>query len=214
LSFSKVDALLSHLTWCHAILSSGQEVSCGQEGCPRKFTCFKSLRQYLSRHTNEMVESDNSGPAVFSSAECFSSTESFIRLLKRNPKTSGLDFSNRNLSVDERKKVVAVGTSKLMETDSAYPSRAAKLRLAQLLSEVSGLPSVVFFDPVSHRGYIAKKLENLRTKLSPSKRLFSWKKRKTVCEEESAGVTNAVICENSVEGCPRGMSGCSLCRGV
>jgi hypothetical protein len=62
LSFSKVDALLSHLTWCHAILSSGQEVSCGQEGCPRKFTCFKSLRQHLSRHTNEMVESDNSGP--------------------------------------------------------------------------------------------------------------------------------------------------------
>jgi hypothetical protein len=152
--------------------------------------------------------------AVFSSAECFSSTESFIRLLKRNPKTGGIDFSNRNLSVDERKKVVAVGTSKLMETDSAYPSRAAKLRLAQLLSEVSGLPSVVFFDPVSHRGYIAKKLENLRVKLSPSKRLYSWKKRKTVCEEESADVTNAVVCENSVEGCPRGMSGCSLCRGV
>lgn len=147
------------------------------------------------------------------SADCFSSVENFVQYLKRNPKTSHIDFAGRHLSVDDRKKVVSVGTSKLMETNSAYPSREAKIRLAKLMSDVTGLPSGVFYDPVSHRGFIAKKLENLRVKISPSKRQYTWKRKSTVNAINSSEVTNETSTSNSLQGCPRGKNGCSLCTG-
>ena len=64
LSFFNVDSLLSHLTWCYSVLPSGHRdfLWTGGLGCPRKFTCFKSLRQHLSRHANEVAECEIPGP--------------------------------------------------------------------------------------------------------------------------------------------------------
>lgn len=47
------DQFLTHLRRFHSIESTGQEVRCGQNGCPRRFTCFKPLRHHLAQHVND-----------------------------------------------------------------------------------------------------------------------------------------------------------------
>jgi hypothetical protein len=128
---------------------------------------------------------------------------------------------------------VAVATSKLAELESPYPSTDSKVRLARLLSDITGLPPASLFDSVTHRGYVSKFLENLRRKMSPSKRKFTWRKKlqletgvagssgtrhKTVQKDAEHGV----ICDENTNGnvstssvcCPRGVPACNLCEGM
>lgn len=153
----------------------------------------------------------------------FSRTEDLIEYLKSHPKTRDIDFGKSIISIEERKKVVAVATTKLVEVHTAYPSTESKLQLARMLSDVSGLPQEVLFDRVSHKGYINRYLDNLRCKMSPSKRRYTWKKKLQVDQSvvvtpgTSSLASNGVLTVNngqSTQGCPRGISDCILCRGT
>jgi hypothetical protein len=71
--------------------------------------------------------------------------ESLKSVLQNNPKTKAIDPSKGQLTIEERKRVIAVSTSRLVELHSLYPSTDIELSLASHLHVITGLPAAVFF---------------------------------------------------------------------
>lgn len=123
------------------------------------------------------------------------------------------------MTIEDRKRVIAVATSRLVELHSLYPSTEQKKKLASLLSTVTGLPPSIFFDHVSHRGYIPKYLDNLRSKSPASQKKYTWKKKAQ--PSSSTGNDNQIpdntdhmnITDASFDGCARGLVNCGTCGG-
>ena len=53
----------------------------------------------------------------------------------------------------------------MLSTYGNYPNRVQKARVATLLEDMLELPSSVFYDPLSHQGFLERGLENSRRKL-------------------------------------------------
>jgi hypothetical protein len=51
------DKLITHLRLFHGIADRGQEVCCGQNNCPRKFTCFYALKIHLLKQHANLIDS-------------------------------------------------------------------------------------------------------------------------------------------------------------
>jgi hypothetical protein len=122
-----------------------------------------------------------------------------LRVSEVTPKTRNIDFGKSIINIEERKKVVAVATTKLVEVHTAYPSTESKLQLTRMLSDVSGLPQDVLFDRVSHKGYINRYLDNLRCKMSPSKHRYTWKKKLQVDQSVVVTLGTSSLASNGVQ---------------
>ena len=56
-SLPSIDFLLYHLRKVHTVQITGQEVRCGQDDCPRMFTCFRALINHLTKQ-HSALETD------------------------------------------------------------------------------------------------------------------------------------------------------------
>jgi hypothetical protein len=169
--------------------------------------------------------------------DCFNSSSSPVRsshqpstseltldslkiVLQNNPKTKAIDLNKSHLTIEERKRVIAVSTSKLVELHSLYPSTDNKLTLASHLSIITGLPASVFFDRVSHRGYIVKYLDNMRSKSPLCQRKYTWKRKSASASHQlDPSISEQSIVEpgtlnDSFVGCARGVVDCNICGGL
>jgi hypothetical protein len=147
------------------------------------------------------------------------SYDSLIEMLRKNSKTQDIKFNeDRTITVGQRKKIVAVCTSKLIETESAYPCTASKKKLASLLSQLTKIPESAFFEPKTFKGFISSYLENVRAKLSPSKRRYSWSNKARsnhgiASQSMQADGTTTECAIPEAGTCPRGLTDCELCQG-
>ena len=175
----------------------------------------------LSTGTNPECSSSLSHPATPLRQPSASTLtlESLKQVLADNPKTKAIDMNKTQLTIEERKRVTAVLTSKLVELHSLYPSTDKKATLAEHLGSITGLPSSVYFDKVSHRGYIVKYLDNLRSKAPSSMRKYTWKKKDELVQHKSNNpvidedATDAVTSNESFDSCARGIVDCNICGG-
>jgi hypothetical protein len=148
-------------------------------------------------------------------------------------KTREIDSTKPLLTVIERRRVLAVVTSKFAAQKSRYPPTASKVKVAQMLSEITRLPQAALSDSVTRRSYVNTFLEKLRCKLSPSKRRYS--RQKLQLHTELPSDKAATFKENvqveldddssfridrvnnvgiSFEGCSCGLPACTLCEGM
>jgi hypothetical protein len=51
--FPNVEYLIYHLRRVHTIQLNGEEVKCGQNDCPRIFTCLKVLKKHLVKEHDQ-----------------------------------------------------------------------------------------------------------------------------------------------------------------
>ena len=75
------------------------------------------------------------------------------------------EINNFNVNCNARQHIVRVVVHKMVFLYENYPNKFHKNNVAALLDKTLGLPSTIFYDPVSYHGYLNRALENARRKL-------------------------------------------------
>jgi hypothetical protein len=70
------------------------------------------------------------------------------------------------LTVKQRQDISRITIHKLIATHGNYPPKETRRKLAGLLGDILGLPTHVFYDEVTHDGFIVRGLENARRRLA------------------------------------------------
>lgn len=199
---SSVDATVSNASTSHNITSTTAEGS-------------QQTSQLDPMPSTSAETADRTSSSV-SSSSVFTSLETLVCYFKSHPKTAHNDFSKQLFSPMERKNLVSVCVSKMVDCYSCYPSTDVKLKAARLLADVTKLPAEVYFDKIHHKGYINSCLDNLRMKLPSTQRKYQWQKKCTNTKETvSRRHTATEPVERRLEdsSCARGLENCEICEG-
>jgi hypothetical protein len=167
-------------------------------------------------------------------SECFLTNEAFRAFLLAHPKSRrfAAELAEGKYSTAARRAVTQVTTAKVVEAYSNYPSKNEKVLVSQLLARVTGLSMLDFFDPQTHRGYLAKDLDNLRRKLPDCEKRWVWKQESRGSSFKKKGIdtTKATTSElpalpnlqqhdssqlgdlESSSGCCRSIADCEFCN--
>lgn len=127
-------------------------------------------------------------------------------------------FAMGNYTISDRRAVTQVTVSKLVDTYDHYVSSSIKQKIAGWLSQLTGMQATDFFDPLTHKGFLNKQLENRRRKLPPTEKRWIWTKKSKSEFGETHGTAIPLLeatDENgaSLDGCPRHVSECIYCEG-
>ena len=75
------------------------------------------------------------------------------------------EINNFNVNCNARQHIVRVVVHIMVFLYGNYPNKFHKINVAVLLGKTLGLPSTIFYDPVSYHGYLDRAVENARRKL-------------------------------------------------
>ncbi len=163
----------------------------------------------------------------------FVTYQSFIDYLKQHPKCkcSVSDLLDGKFSVAARQAVTQVTVSKLVDTYGSFPTTTTKVKIATYLAELSQLNASDYFDQKTHKGFMAKDLENRRRKLPTEQRKWAWSKKKdekqtmkqleqNLSPRQDFFVASSILNNNledlpelEIDGCPRQHADCQICEG-
>ena len=128
-------------------------------------------------------------------------------------------------SKDDRQQITYITTAKLIDTFGTLPPVERRIQASKLLATLTGLQATDFYEPKSHKGFLAKCLENARAKLPIEEKRWNWSKKEKVkkkrlydnvegdaCEEGTSSVETME--QEAAEGCCLGMQECEYCEGL
>ncbi|XP_047123581.1 uncharacterized protein LOC124806574 isoform X1 [Hydra vulgaris] len=174
----------------------------------------------------DCFDTNKTGQTILSQDDTFSCSNALKAYLAQHPNTLQYmnEINNFNVNCNARQHIVRVVMHKMVCLYGNYPNKFQKSNVAVLLGETLGLPSSIFYDPVSYNGYLDRALENARRKLLPSAKKHTWsQKREAVKIKIPDSTVSRVFTEETEEascskkwkeGCPRGLADCMICGGV
>jgi hypothetical protein len=128
--------------------------------------------------------------------------------------------------IAERVSITFVTAAKVIDLYGFYPPKDKLNMVSILLSGITGLKPGDFFEPKSHKGFLAKCIENARSKLNCNEKRWMWspkhergeQNRKRIFGEISMLEINkkGVFTEDDFAfvGCYRGLEECEFCEGI
>jgi hypothetical protein len=180
--------------------------------------------------SNDIAVTPKSGSSQISLPNCFASENALKAFLSSHVKSKApfARIEANNCSIGDRQSVTYVVASKMIDVWGHYPKKENMLAVSSLLSNITGLPSVVFFEPKSWRGGLARSVENARRLLMASEKRWTWGENSKSKSDKSPNaplsVTSsqsscAVSASTSVPdvtsftGCCRQIEDCDCCHG-
>jgi hypothetical protein len=123
----------------HGIADRGQEVCCGQNDCPRKFTSFYALKCHLSKHHSNLIEA-----AVVRFQFAHSATVSSIAsdsLLPDDGDDCSIDSDGHMQETDRLMQDIKMIMLSLVCSLSSKPS----MTMTNVLSVIESVTDMLFF---------------------------------------------------------------------
>ena len=134
--------------------------------------------------------------------------------------------------IPERQAITYVTAAKVIDVYGSYPPKEKLIMVSIYLASITGLKPIDFFEPKSHKGFLAKCIENSRCRLASNEKRWTWapekrekqkqKKEKALSQEQdssshpaSTDVTfkELKVDDFVIQGCCREVEECEFCEG-
>ncbi len=203
------------------------ESSHGSDISPAVTPSSQSINSNVTDSNDQTPTSSKSGYGVFANQ---TSLEMFL-LQNTKSKSHMMRLKTGAYGISERQSITYVTAAKVIDCYGHYPPKD-KLKLISIyLAGITGLTPEDFFEPKSHKGFLAKCIENARIKLNSSEKRWTWapkeertKKHPNMAQSttsqsdapcSSSSLTSIVLQDDEFifTGCCRGLEECEFCEG-
>ncbi|XP_047129258.1 uncharacterized protein LOC124809281 isoform X2 [Hydra vulgaris] len=186
-----------------------------------------------SEASNRDITGINENTPTSSASGILSNQMSLESFLLQHTKTKHHMIKSKTgtYGISERQAITYVTAAKVIDCYGNYPPKDKMKMVSIFLTGITGLKPEDFFEPKSHKGFLAKCIENPRAKLSSNEKRWTWtpkeerdKARQTL--QQSTAPLSDALSRNSLittvlqndefifTGCCRELEECEFCEGI